>query len=40
MPILEEAGRLFREKTPLEEAEVRGVVKRLDRPEGDQLEPR
>ena len=34
IPIFEEAARLFRERSPFEEFEVRGVVKRLDRPEG------
>ena len=34
IPIFEEAARLFRERSPFEEFEIRGVVKRLDRPEG------
>ncbi len=34
IPILEEAARLFRERGPFEEYDVRGVVERLDRPEG------
>lgn len=34
MPILAEAARLFRETAPREEFELRGVVVRLDRPEG------
>ena len=36
IPIFEEAARLFRERSPFEEFEIRGVVKRLDRPEGPQ----
>ena len=34
VPIFEEAARLFRERSPFEEFEIRGVAKRLDRPEG------
>jgi hypothetical protein len=34
VPIFEEAARLFRKRSPFEEFEARGVVKRPDRPEG------
>lgn len=36
VPVLEEAARLFKERSPLDEYEIQGVVERLDRAEGSE----